>query len=107
MRLPPPCTGSVLARWQRYELDPGYCIDFPAMSDPRQPETAALIKAMKAAERLSAGHRRDGNDAGYGPAVRRLEQALAEAERAAGVNLRCFPIPELNPRCTISRKEAP
>ncbi|QCB95980.1 hypothetical protein E5206_02715 [Arthrobacter sp. PAMC25564] len=77
----------VLERWQRYELDPGYCIDFPAMSDPRQPETAALIKAMKAAERLSAGHRRDGNDAGYVPAVRRLEQALAEAERAAGVNL--------------------
>jgi hypothetical protein len=72
----------VLARWQRYELDPAYRIDFPAMSDPRQPETAALIKAMKAAEQL-----RDGNDAGYGPAVRRLEQALAEAERAAGANL--------------------
>ena len=73
----------VLARWQRYELDPGYRIDFPAMSDPRQPETAALIKAMKAAERL-----RDGSDAGYGPAVRRLEQALADAERAAGAGLR-------------------
>ncbi|WP_427005414.1 hypothetical protein [Pseudarthrobacter sp. H2] len=72
----------VLARWQRYELDPAYRIDFPAMSDPRQPETAALIKAMKAAERL-----RDGNDAGYGPAVRRLEQALNEAERAAGMDL--------------------
>jgi hypothetical protein len=28
---------SVLARWQRYELDPGYRIDFPAMSDPSQP----------------------------------------------------------------------
>ena len=71
---------AVLARWQRYELDPGYRIDFPALSDPRQPETAALIKAMKAAERL-----RDGTDPGYGPAVRRLEQALPEAEHAAGV----------------------
>lgn len=71
---------AVLARWQRYELDLARQIDFPALSDPRQPETAALIKAMKAAERL-----RDGNDPGYGPAVQRLEQALAEAEGAAGI----------------------
>ena len=71
---------SALARWQRYELDPGHCIDYPAMSDPRQPETAALIRAMKAAERL-----RGGADAGYAPAVARLEQALEDAERAAGV----------------------
>lgn len=70
---------SALARWQRYELDPGYCIDYPAMSDPATPETAALIRAMKAAEQLSGG-----SDAGYGPAVDRLERALAEAERAAG-----------------------
>ena len=34
---------------------------------------------MKAAEQL-----RGGSDAGYGPAVDRLEQALADAERAAG-----------------------
>ena len=71
---------SALARWRRYELDPAHCIDYPAMSDPRQPETAALIRAMKAAERL-----RGGADAGYAPAVARLEQALADAERAAGV----------------------
>lgn len=69
-----------LARWQRFELDPAQSIDYPAMSDPRQPETAALIRAMKAAEQL-----RGGTDAGYAPAVDRLEQALAEAERAAGV----------------------
>jgi hypothetical protein len=68
-----------LARWQRYELDPGYCIDYPAMTDPARPETAALIKAMKAAEQL-----RGAADAGYGAAVDRLERALAEAERAAG-----------------------
>lgn len=71
---------SALARWQRYELDPARSIDYPAMSDPRQPETAALIRAMKAAEQL-----RGGTDAGYAPAVTRLEQALADAERAAGV----------------------
>ena len=71
---------SVLARWQRYELDPAHSIDYPAMSDPRQPETAALIRAMKAAEQL-----RGGSDAAYAPAVDRLEQALADAERAAGV----------------------
>lgn len=71
---------SVLARWQRYELDPAHSIDYPAMSDPGQPETAALIRAMKTAERL-----RGGTDAAYAPAVDRLEQALADAERAAGV----------------------
>lgn len=71
---------SILARWQRYELDPAHSIDYPAMSDPRRPETAALIRAMKAAERL-----RGGTDAAYAPAVDRLEQALADAERAAGV----------------------
>ncbi|MDN4645050.1 hypothetical protein [Arthrobacter sp. PsM3] len=71
---------SALARWQRYEMDPAHAIDYPAMSDPRQPETAALIRAMKAAEQL-----RTGTDAGYARAVERLEEALAEAERAAGV----------------------
>jgi len=71
---------SALARWQRYELDPARSIDYPAMSDPRQPETAALIRAMRAAERL-----RGGTDAAYAPAVDRLERALADAERAAGV----------------------
>lgn len=70
----------VLARWQRYELDPAHRIDFPALSDPCQPETSAFLKAMKTAQRL-----RDGTDPEYSPAVRRLEQALADAERAAGV----------------------
>lgn len=71
----------VVARWQRYELDPAYAIDYPAMSDPRQPETAALLKAMKAADHLAGRP-----DAGYGPAVARLEEALAFAERAAGIS---------------------
>ena len=71
---------SALARWRRYELDPAQCIDYPAMSDLHQQETATLIRAMKAAE-----HLRDAAEAGYAPAVARLEQALSEAERAAGV----------------------
>jgi len=77
---------SALARWQRYELDPGFSIDYPAMSDTRQPETAALIRAIKAAEGLGGGTDRACTDAAYAPAVERLEHALAAAERAAGVS---------------------
>jgi len=74
-----------LARWQRYELDPAFSIDFPAMSDPRRTETSAMLKAMKAAERLRHGAGSHGPaSGGYSTAVDRLEQALAEAERAAG-----------------------
>ncbi|AXJ09358.1 hypothetical protein [Arthrobacter sp. PM3] len=76
---------SALARWQRYELDPRYSIDYPAMSDPRQPETAALIRAIKAAEGFG-GTVRTSADPAYAPAVERLEHALTAAERAAGVS---------------------
>lgn len=76
---------AALARWQRYELDPALCIDFPAMSDPARPETAAMLKAMKAAERFGPGTGTDSQaPGGYSTAVDRLERALAEAERAAG-----------------------
>lgn len=83
---------AVLARWQRYELDPALCIDFPAMSDPRHPATAAMVKAMRAADILRSGNSGtsggSGNPgrqgSGYSDAVARLEDALAEAERAAG-----------------------
>ncbi|MFF2242715.1 hypothetical protein ACFVTM_00845 [Arthrobacter sp. NPDC058130] len=82
-----------LARWQRYELDPRFSIDYPAMSDTRQPETAALIRAIKAAERLGGPTERPCSDAAYAPAVDRLERALAAAERAAGVNPAALPGP--------------
>lgn len=76
---------AALARWQRYELDPGLCIDFPAMSDAGCPETAAMLKAMRAADRLRSGfHGNTEVATGYSTAVERLERALAEAERAAG-----------------------
>jgi hypothetical protein len=74
---------AALARWQRYELDPGLCIDFPAMSDPAQPETAALLKAMRAAERARSATAGPAGT-GYSAAVDRLEHALADAEHAAG-----------------------
>lgn len=74
---------TVLTRWQRYELDPACCIDYPDMTDVRRPETAALIKAMREAERLRAAEAAEA--AGYLPAVDRLEHALGRAEAAAGV----------------------
>ena len=71
---------SLLARWSRYELDPAYCIDYPAMTDVRQPETAAVIRAMREAEQL-----RTIPQQGYANAVARLRLALTEAEKAAGI----------------------
>jgi hypothetical protein len=70
----------LLERWRRYELDPAYCIDYPAMTDVRLPQTAEVIKAMREAEQLrAAGHQ------GYPPAVERFSRALAAAEHAAGI----------------------
>ncbi|ASN18328.1 hypothetical protein [Arthrobacter sp. YN] len=70
----------VLERWSRYELDPAHTIDFPAMTDVRAAETAALTRAMREAEycKVTAG-------TDYRAAVERLTEALATAERAAGV----------------------
>ncbi|MGH7753852.1 MAG: hypothetical protein ACREN5_13650, partial [Gemmatimonadales bacterium] len=58
----------------------GQAILFPAMIDVANPRTAALLSAMREAERcrLTAG-------TDYAAAVGRLEQALADAEHAAGV----------------------
>lgn len=68
-------------RWLRYEVDPQLQFDFPAMSDPAFPPTAAMIKAMRAAQQ----ERTAGNPADYKLAVDRFSQALEAAERAAGV----------------------
>ncbi|MCZ2403381.1 hypothetical protein IV498_09350 [Paenarthrobacter sp. Z7-10] len=72
---------AALARWRCYELELGNLIDFPAMSDVRQPETARLFRAMREADVHRAAA-----DGEYVPAVRRLELALIAAERAAGVS---------------------
>ena len=71
---------TLLARWRHYELDPASCIDYPAMTDVRLPETSALIKAMREAEQLRAERHQ-----GYAPAVARFALALTAAERAAGI----------------------
>lgn len=43
---------AVTARWLEYELDVAKLIDYPAMSDGRQPLTAAFLRAKKVADRL-------------------------------------------------------
>jgi hypothetical protein len=43
---------SVTARWLEYELDVSKLIAFPAMSDGRQPLTAAFLRAKKVADRV-------------------------------------------------------
>ncbi|MFW0773421.1 hypothetical protein ACLRGI_09640 [Paenarthrobacter nitroguajacolicus] len=70
----------ILAQWSRYELDPAQTIDFPAMTDVRTTETAALTRAMREAEYCKVTAWTD-----YRAAVERLAQALTDAERAAGV----------------------
>lgn len=70
----------LLARWSRYELDPAYCIDYPAMTDVRRSETAAAIRAMNEAEQLRRKEHRD-----YPRAVENFRQALTAAEEAAGI----------------------
>lgn len=42
----------ITARWLEYELDVGKLIAFPAMSDGRQPLTAAFLRAKKVADAL-------------------------------------------------------
>lgn len=77
----------LVARWSRYELDPGAAIDFPAMSDVRIPETAALIRAVVTARHLSpaagAEPLMDDDAASYQQAVAELAAALETAEAAA------------------------
>ncbi|MCC4908622.1 hypothetical protein [Microbacterium sp. cx-59] len=77
----------VTSRWLEYELDVAKTIDFPAMSDGRQPLTAAFLRAKKVADRLrpasadatlTADERRE-----YQDAVTDYEVAFDVAERDA------------------------
>ncbi|WP_051299372.1 hypothetical protein [Arthrobacter castelli] len=76
----------ILHRWSAYELDPARLIDYPLMTDLREPVTADMIRAMRRATRLrpdgASGHRRPASDSEYGQAVHAFEEAflLAEAE---------------------------
>ena len=75
---------SLITQWCRYELDPVLTMDFPAMSDVRIPETAALIRSVTAAAQLRAvTPPTDDAVATYQQAVDKLALALATAEVAA------------------------
>lgn len=78
----------ILIEWRRYELDPAQTIDYPAMTDVRTTETAALTRAMREAERCKVTAGTD-----YRAAVEHLAEALATAERAAGVPTPVLPAP--------------
>ncbi|MEV7646311.1 hypothetical protein [Arthrobacter sp. NPDC089319] len=72
-------------RWLAYELDPALVIDYPDMSDVLQPETAAMLRAMKRADALrSLGPDNDGGAGAYPTAVAEATARLTAAERAAG-----------------------
>lgn len=79
----------LLQQWVTYELDPASTIDFPAMTDPSQPETALMIRAMRRAAVERARLDDDGDPqsaAAYEAAVSELERSFRAAERAAGVS---------------------
>ncbi len=78
---------AVTARWLEYELDVGKLIAFPAMSDGRQPLTAAFLRAKKVADRLRPDSPREKltarGIAEYRDAVTDYEVAFDVAERDA------------------------
>ncbi len=77
---------AVTARWLEYELDVAKLIDFPAMSDGRQPLTAAFLKAKKVADGLRPASTTKINAeevAEYRAAVTDYEVAFDLAERDA------------------------
>lgn len=68
-------------RWLAYEVDPRLQLYYPAMSDASFPPTAAMIRAMRAADDA----RPSGLLREYQTAVEAFREALAAAETAAGV----------------------
>ncbi|WP_309102137.1 hypothetical protein [Microbacterium sp.] len=79
---------AVTARWMQYETDPARLIAYPAMTDVRQPATAAYLRAVAHANELrrTAGARMTPAEfAAYRDAVAELERAFEIAEHAARV----------------------
>lgn len=78
----------IVGRWMRYETDPGLQITYPAMTDVRQPATAAYLRASGQATeaRRMAGDRPTPADyTAYRDAVAALARALDVAEHEARV----------------------
>lgn len=69
---------AILARWRPYELDVAKLIDYPSMSDVRVPETAAMLRAMRAADLARTAPTDE-----YRDAVLTFETAFEVAEREA------------------------
>ncbi|MFJ5955333.1 hypothetical protein ACIQC5_05170 [Paenarthrobacter sp. NPDC092416] len=78
---------SVNQRWLDYELDIGKLIDFPFMSDVREPLTVDFLRAKKEADGLRPAASKDittpARLAEYRTAVHRFEVAFEIAEREA------------------------
>ena len=79
---------AVTARWMRYETDPALQIAYPAMTDVRQPETAAYLRAADLARELRRESEHRPTPAvysAYRDAVSDLDAALEAAEHRARV----------------------
>ncbi|UKA64686.1 hypothetical protein [Arthrobacter sp. FW306-04-A] len=78
---------AVNRRWLEYELDVGKLIDFPVMSDVREPLTVAFLRAKREADGLRPAAPGDITTAArlaeYRAAVRSFELAFDVAEREA------------------------
>ncbi|WP_248762144.1 hypothetical protein [Pseudarthrobacter sp. SSS035] len=78
---------AVNRRWLDYELDVGKLIDFPVMTDVREPLTVAFLRAKKAADGLRPDAPGDITTAArlaeYRTAVHSFELAFDVAEREA------------------------
>jgi hypothetical protein len=78
---------AVNRRWLDYELDVGKLIDFPVMTDVREPLTVAFLRAKKAADGLRPAAPADiataAGLAEYRTAVHGFELAFDVAEREA------------------------
>ena len=78
---------AVNRRWLDYELDVGKLIDFPLMTDVREPLTVAYLRAKREADGLRPGDpgrlTTAAGLAGYRAAVRGFEVAFDVAEREA------------------------
>ena len=78
----------ITARWMRYETDPALQISYPAMTDVRQPATAAYLRAAGRANDLRREAEHTPTPAAYSAyreAVAELEGALEAAEHRARV----------------------
>ena len=78
---------AVNGRWLDYELDVGKLIDFPVMTDVREPLTVAFLRAKRTADSLRPGAPEDITTAAqlaeYREAVHSFELVFDVAEREA------------------------